>query len=328
MQQLKLSLKCIGGGLPKKQGNEESHLGFCFHLDLDAKQRKRSSKPPIRSAPRTSGFLMGMKTILSRDEWLDACARGAVRMKDQPVEPTDVLRSGMRLEHVTEATVEPAVNPDLQFLYEDDSVVVLSKPAPLPMHPCGRFNRNTLQYLLGDVYPSRTLRPAHRLDANTSGVVICAKTRAVAAKLQPQFESGTVRKKYLTRVFGLPVADEFESTRAISREPIAAGGRTLDPDGLSAHTRFRILARQAEESILEAVPLTGRTNQIRIHLWGLGHPVSGDPLYLTGNRFGSQQTLQPGEPPLCLHASEIEFEHPASGRRVSFRAPDPEWLDG
>jgi UPF0176 protein len=290
--------------------------------------RRPMSVPAKFDRATVIDFLMGMKTIHSRDEWLNACARGAVRMKDLPVDSTDVLRSGMRLEHVTEATVEPAVNPDLQFLYEDDSLVVLSKPAPLPMHPCGRFNRNTLQYMLGDVYPSRKLRPAHRLDANTSGVVICAKTRAVAAKLQPQFESGTVRKKYLTRVVGLPVADEFESTSAISREPIAAGGRTLDPAGLSAHTRFRILSRQAEGSILEAMPLTGRTNQIRIHLWGLGHPVSGDPLYLTGNRFGTQQTLHPGEPPLCLHASEIEFEHPTSDRRVSFKAPDPEWFDG
>ncbi|MBG85747.1 MAG: sulfurtransferase [Verrucomicrobiales bacterium] len=266
-------------------------------------------------------FLVGMNTIHSREDWLDLCARGAVQMNGRPIGSDETLRAGMRLEHVAPATVEPDVNPKIEFLHEDEHIVVLSKPAPLPMHPCGRFNRNTFQFLLRAVYPNLKIRPAHRLDANTSGVAVCSKTRAVAAKLQPQFERGTVKKKYLALVHGVPASDEFESRAGISREPTAVGGRTIDPDGLDAHTKFRVITRSGDRSLIEALPLTGRTNQIRLHLWHSGHAIVGDPLYLPDGNMGEQQTLDVHAAPMCLHAAELEFIHPMSGERVSFQAP-------
>jgi len=237
-----------------------------------------------------------------------------------------VLRAGMRLEYVMPATVEPPVSPAVRVLHEDDALVVLHKPAPLPMHPCGRFNRNTLQHFLEKLYTQLRVRPAHRLDANTSGLVVCAKTRAIARRLQPQFEQGRVRKVYLAAVLGEPSADEFECDASISREPSAVGARFVTADGLTARTSFRVHERRTDgTTVLEVRPRTGRTNQIRVHLHHLGLPIIGDPLYRPDGAMGSSQTLTPSDPPMCLHALELGFEHPADARPVHFVAPPPDW---
>lgn len=270
-------------------------------------------------------FLDAMNTIHSREEWLELCAAGRVRMNGVNLDPEQVLRAGMRIELVSPAATEPEVNAAIEFLHEDEHIVVLSKPAPLPMHPCGRFNRNTLQYLLEQVFPDRKLRPAHRLDANTAGIVVCSKTRAVARSLQPQFAKGEARKTYLARVQVQPEVDEFESRASIARQPNAVGARTIDPDGLSAHTRFQVIDRAADgAALLRVTPLTGRTNQIRVHLWDLGYPIVGDPLYLPDRKIGRQQTLSPEDPPMCLHAAELTFRHPKDGSVRQYTS-QPRW---
>ena len=270
-------------------------------------------------------FLVGMKTARDRDQWLQLCSDGRLQMKGLPVEPGQIVRAGMRVELVSAAAVEPDVNPDVQVLFEDHHIVVLDKPAPLPMHPCGRFNRNSLRYFLELLYPHLKVRPAHRLDANTSGIVVCAKNRKFARELQPQFERGEVTKTYLARVHGLPPEDEFESRQAISREPVAAGGRSVDPNGLPAHTRFVVRERMDDECLLEVTPLTGRTNQIRLHLWDLGFPIVGDLLYLRDRKTGTQQTLSPADPPMCLRAQSLRFRHPGTGEFCEIAGAPPDW---
>ncbi len=270
--------------------------------------------------------LCALKTIHSREKWLAYCAEGRVRMKDDPLSPDTVLRSGIRLEHVTPATTEPEINAKVRVIHEDEAIVVLTKPAPLPMHPCGRFNRNTLQFLLDEAFHPWKLRPAHRLDANTSGIVVCSRIRKYARALQRQFEEGTVRKRYVARVLGHPTSDAFESLAAISREPTETGARVIDPSGLPAHTRFKLIRRcEDDTTLLEAIPITGRTNQIRVHLWNLGMPIVGDPLYLRDLQLGVSQTLGVNDPPLCLHATAIEFEHPATREVVRFDSNAPAW---
>jgi RluA family pseudouridine synthase len=219
------------------------------------------------------------------------------------------------------ATVEPDVNAEIQVLYEDDAIVVVNKPAPLPMHPCGRFNRNTLTYILQQVYSRQKLRPAHRLDANTTGVVILARTRRVAAVLQPQFKNGTVEKEYIARIAGVPANDRFSSSTRISTEKSPAGARLPDENGQAARTDFQVVERFADQTTLvNAVPTTGRTNQIRIHLWDLGMPVCGDPLYLADGKLGDVSTRTVDNAHLCLHAHRVTFNHPLSGERVTFTA--------
>ena len=138
---------------------------------------------------------------------------------------TDFVHAGQQLQRISPLTVEPEVNADIQLLHEDEAIVSINKPAPLPMHPSGRYNRNTLQHLLAAAYDPQKPRPAHRLDANTTGLVVLCRTRHFASILQPQFTRGEVEKRYLVRVAGHPVRDSFTCEAAISAAPGAAGSR-------------------------------------------------------------------------------------------------------
>jgi RluA family pseudouridine synthase len=237
------------------------------------------------------------------------------------------VRAGERYLHKFPAVTEPDVNPRVEILHEDEALIVLNKPAPLPMHAGGRFNRNTLQYFLNAAYHPQKPCPAHRLDANTTGLVLVTRTRHFAGKLQPQFARGRVGKLYLVRVQGRPATEVFECRAPISAEAGELGSRTVDlAAGLTAHTEFR-LCRQFPDgtSLLEARPFTGRTNQIRIHLWHLDLPVCGDQVYLASRQIGNTQTLSVTDPPLCLHAWKLNFEHPLTRQPMQFTAPPPGW---
>jgi RluA family pseudouridine synthase len=262
-------------------------------------------------------------------EWLQEFAGGRVINHDRrPVTPELVVRMGERYRHVFPGVTEPEVNGRVEILHEDEALIVLNKPAPLPMHAGGRFYRNTLQHLLNAVYYPQKPHPAHRLDANTTGLVLVTRTRHFAGRLQPQFAHGRVEKRYLVRVQGHPPDDTFACDAPISAQSGETGSRTVDWDaGLTARTEFTVRQRLADgTSLLEARPFTGRTNQIRVHLWHLGFPVCGDAVYLPGQVVGDTQTLSLTDPPLGLHAWQIKFVHPLTRQPVAFTAPPPSWL--
>lgn len=265
---------------------------------------------------------------MPRSEWLQLMADGRLLDAERrPVLPDRIVRAGERYWRLLPATVEPAVSAAIRILHEDEALVVVDKPAPLPMHPGGRYNRNTLQFLLNAAYHPQKLRAAHRLDANTTGLVLVARTQHFASLLQPQFARGEVEKVYLVRVLGHPAEDCFISEAPISAEPAELGCREVDADGgQAARTDFHVLRRDADgTALLEARPRTGRTNQIRVHLWQFGHPVAGDRAYLPERRRGEVQTLAPGDPPLCLHAWRLTFTHPLTGQRMAVEAARPDW---
>ena len=276
-------------------------------------------------------FLCGILGHVGREEWLRRCEAGRILNEAfQPVPASHGVRGGERYLQLFPGITEPDVSANIQLLHEDEAVIVLNKPAPLPMHPCGRFNRHTLQWMLHALYHPQKPRPAHRLDANTTGVVVCARTRHFAALLQQdQFAQGEVGKVYLARVHGHPASDDFECSLPISDEPGPAGSRQVDEQGgLAARTLFHVIRRDADgTTLVEARPLTGRTNQIRVHLWHLGHPIVGDPAYRPGQTAGESQTQTLGlnDPPLCLHAWKLAFTHPLTKVRCEFEAPVPEW---
>jgi len=204
---------------------------------------------------------------------------------------------------------------------------VIEKPAPLPLHPSGRFNRNTLQAILHTVFHPQKPRPAHRLDANTTGIVIFTRTRHFAGQLQPQFARGEVQKTYLVKALSHPTEDSFFCDAPIGTEPGEVGNREVDEaHGLPSRTEFTVLERLADgTSLLEARPLTGRTNQIRVHLWALGYPICGDQVYLPGKQLGEIQTVTVDDLPLCLHAWKLSFTHPLTRQRMTFATAKPEW---
>ena len=260
--------------------------------------------------------------------WECECAGGLMlNLQHEPVAAAHLVRAGERYLHKFPSVIEPDVNGRVEILHEDEALIVLNKPAPLPIHIGGRYYRNTLQQILNTVYHPQKPHPAHRLDANTTGLMLITRTRHFAGKLQPQFANGGVEKLYLVRVQGQPRTDTFSCDAPISTVSGALGSRTVDEEsGLAARTEFRVLQKNADgTTLLEARPLTGRTNQIRVHLWHLGFPVCGDPVYLAGNNFGERQTLQVEDAPLCLHAWKISCTHPLTKLPVAFTAPPPSW---
>ena len=265
---------------------------------------------------------------VSPTEWEARCEAGrfenyggSVRSKDH------IVRGGERVVQIFPPDVEPPVCADIHVLYEDEAILVICKPAPLPMHASGRFHRNTLQYILNQVYTPKYPRPVHRLDANTTGLVVFARTRHFCRLLQRQFLEGTVDKRYLVRTLGHPPQDMFFSVAPISAEPDVMGTRGIDElDGLPSRTDFQVIERsEAGTTLIEAKLETGRTNQIRVHLWQLGYPVVGDPAYLTDHRIGGTQTLNPEAPPLQLHAWKLSFKHPLTGEEMRFETALPDW---
>jgi RluA family pseudouridine synthase len=259
--------------------------------------------------------------------WRGELEQGKIRYKDKPLDPNSVVWTGQRLVHLIAGTIEPEVNAEIRILYEDSSIVAVDKPAPLPMHPCGRFNRNSLVYILNAAYSGEKIRSVHRLDANTTGVVVVCRNRDAAQFLQKQFDAGTVFKTYIARVVGSPDQERFECLARISAEPAEYGVRTIDANGLSARTEFEVVKSLPDgTTILQCVPTSGRTNQIRLHLWHLGFPIVNDPIYLPNDWIGSTHTLSINDPAMCLHAWKIRFVHPQSREDVEFTANLPRWF--
>lgn len=265
---------------------------------------------------------------VSAAEWEARCAAGrfqnyggAVRGKDH------IVRGGERVVQIFPPDVEPPVSAEIRVIYEDEALLVVHKPAPLPMHASGRYHRNTLQYILNQAFAPKYPRPVHRLDANTTGLLVFARTRHFCRVLQRQFIEGKVDKRYLVKITGHPAQDQFFSEAPISAEPDVLGTRGVDEiDGLASRTDFEVMERFPDgTSLLEAKLGSGRTNQIRVHLWELGYPVLGDPAYLANRQKGDTQTLTPEAPPLQLHAWKLGFTHPLTGVALEFVSECPEW---
>ena len=258
---------------------------------------------------------------ISREEWELRCEEkrfvsygGKVRGMDH------VVRAGERILQIFPPEVEPDVGRGIRIVWDDEAIVVVEKPAPLPMHASGRYHRNTLQYLINQVYEPKYLRPVHRLDANTRGLVLFARTRHFCRLLQRQFLDGKVEKIYRVRVQGHPEWDQKVCESPISVEPVGPGARVVDEeDGLAARTDFSVTERCTDGTAwLEAKLGSGRTNQIRVHLWELGFPVVGDPCYLLGGKMGDTQTIAVGDAPMELEAWKLGFTHPISREWIQF----------
>jgi 23S rRNA pseudouridine1911/1915/1917 synthase len=229
----------------------------------------------------------------------------------------------------------PATSPAI--LFSDEALLVVDKPAGLLSAP-GRSGDDVRTALraVGLVGQGDPVRLVHRLDRETSGVLVFARTLSAQRSLTAQFHARTVEKTYLALVNGYVATDgEVDLPLQIDR----GGGRVRvhERRGKPAVTRFRVLQRVAGNTLLECRPLTGRTHQIRAHLSAMGHPLAVDPLYggaeavyLSHYKQGYRPSARHEERPLIarltLHALRIAFEHPDSGQRVTFEAPIPKDL--
>jgi 23S rRNA pseudouridine1911/1915/1917 synthase len=231
------------------------------------------------------------------------------------------------------APIEPDVPRDFQILWQDEDVLAIDKPAGLPMHTTAKFFRNTLTALLRERYPDEPMQIAHRIDRETSGVMLVARTRAAASALTTSFERRQVQKTYLALVKGAP-PDEGIIERPLklldTKSHVMMGEAT---DGLAAVTRFRVVRRFAAHALCEAHPETGRQHQIRVHFAALGHPLVGDKLYGASEALFMRACDEGVTPELlaafdglarhALHAHRITFPHPRTRAPVTVESPLP-----
>ncbi|MGJ8633734.1 MAG: pseudouridine synthase [Luteolibacter sp.] len=285
----------------------------------------QENRRPVNVLARYDKWTLGDMLVdqfpqVSPAEWAQRCEEGRFVSYGGKLRGMDhTVRAGERILQIFPPAVEPEVARKIRIVWDDEAIVVVEKPAPLPMHASGRYHRNTLQYLMNQVYEPKYLRPVHRLDANTRGLVIFTRTRHFCRLVQRQFLDGKVEKIYQVKVQGLPEWDAKICESSISEEPVGPGGRVVDEDGLKARTDFSVKERLADgTALLEARLGSGRTNQIRVHLWELGFPVVGDPCYLPERKMGGKQTLDVGDPPMELEAWKLVFTHPISGEKMEF----------
>jgi len=254
--------------------------------------------------------------------------RGEVRVNGRRAEPGTRLRPGDRL-----ALPEPPAAPvaaargsagPVLVLHEDAHVLAVDKPAGLRLHG-GRDDLVTrVLARLGPRAVTRSFRPApaHQLDRETSGVVLFGRTPEGLRGLAAAFRARAVKKRYVALVFGAPPGQGVTRLALARREEAPRGPRVAaDPRGRPAETEWRVVRALGEASLVELTPRTGRTHQLRVHLAALGHPILGDDRYGTPQSEGLSRAL--GVRGLALHAAEVAFRHPVSGRPLRIAAPLP-----
>ena len=183
--------------------------------------------------------------------WKSVCAKGLFEVDGLKVKFNQQLRTHHKLTRIAHGTTEPMINPLLQVLYDDSDLVILDKPAPLPVHPCGRFFKHTLSKLAEEAWPEIHMHPVHRLDADTTGILITAKHRKAARYIHDQFVDKKINKSYLAKVHGVPTSRAFIVDLAISKMP--NGKRKTNDSGCAAVTEFSVLADCGDNTaIIEA----------------------------------------------------------------------------
>ena len=252
-------------------------------------------------------------------------SEGGIRVNGEPVTVRRVLHAGDLVELAAEdsAPTEKISPVDLpiDILYEDDELVVPSKPSNMPTHPSHDHYddtvANALCYRYGRMGVPFCFRPINRLDRDTSGLLLIARGQIAADRLNRAMREGRIRKSYLAVLEGAPEPAEGEIETHMCRTDASIIVRrvcTPEEGGDYALTRYSTLAVSDGYALVEAQPVTGRTHQLRVHFAHIGHPIVGDDMY--GHPH-------PDMPRQALHAHTLVFPHPADGREMSVCAPLP-----
>lgn len=264
---------------------------------------------------------------LSRAQIQSLIRDGQVTINGKPVKASYRIEGGERvlvnipLPEENEGPQPEAIS--LNILYEGDVLAVVDKPAGMVVHPAFGHTSGTLVNAVLARWPEIAVfsEPAragivHRLDKETSGVILIAKTAQALDNLRRQFKRRTVQKRYLTLVEGTPATPEGLINAPLGRDPKQRKRIAVIQDGREAITEFHVLETYADYSLLEVQPKTGRTHQIRVHLAFIGHPVVGDTVY--GRRKQGIKMKRH-----FLHAASLTLQHPVTGEPLTVEAPLP-----
>ena len=297
----------------------------------------RSLGPTVENegpGDRLDLFLARKYPFLTRGGWQLRIFSGCLRVNATIVSPAHRLERGDLLTFFHPPAVEPEVDRGIFEVWREGEVMAVFKPGNLPMHENGPYRFNTFTHLVWEAF-GREWSAVHRLDRETSGIVLCAATPDARKRLSADWAARKVHKEYLAIVNGLPDHDSWTESGPIGdlKESQIRIKKWVVPEGLDAETGFETLGRGVARSLLRATPKTGRTNQIRIHAAFAGHHLVGDKLYHPdenvfleyfegGNTANVQQRC--GFHRLCLHAGKLRFTHPQSKKTVDVEVPIPQ----
>ncbi len=283
---------------------------------------------------RLDGHLATHYRFLSRSGWQKRIDEGLVRINGSLTRASYRLRRGDQVSYFYTHAEEPPVDDRIECLWRDGDVMAVYKPGDLPMHENGPYRLNTFANFLAQRFGDEW-SAVHRIDKETSGIVLCASTPKAREGLSQQWTSQRVHKTYVAIVHGVPPEDEWLEDGPIG--DLAASQirikKWVVPDGQSALTAFRVAERGEAHAKIIAHPRTGRTNQIRIHAAVRGFHLVGDKLYhpdeqvfLTYYEQGNIPELarRTGHRRLCLHATELRFQHPVTKQPCRVECPVPE----
>jgi len=295
---------------------------------------------------RLDQFLAARLESVSRARVQEMIAEGKVLVNDAPAKASLKLRGGERITVLGEASRAPlkavAEEIPLDIVYEDDDLAVINKPAGMMVHAGAGAsddarNRgtlvNALLHHLGSLSGvGGALRPGivHRLDKETSGLIVVAKNDDAHRKLSAQFAAREVKKKYVALVHGWVRKDSGTLAQSISRDPVRRMKMTARLEGgRTAVTHYRVLRRLDTKfgkfTVLDVKIDTGRTHQIRVHVAAMGHPVVGDTMYGAPRQArGKNAVIVLARN--FLHAAELEFKHPRTGETIALKSELPEEL--
>jgi 23S rRNA pseudouridine1911/1915/1917 synthase len=295
----------------------------------------------VHAGARLDRFLAGRFTYRSRTQWRRLITAGRITVNGRPARPARALRAGDVIAYVPLERAEPEIDRQVDVLHVDEQLVAVAKSGNLPMHPSGAYFRNTLIHLLADTHPEwGALRVIHRLDRETSGIVVFGRTREATERVAIQFRRRSADKRYVAIVHGRPSEDAFTIDAPLglaldSRIRKAVGVRA---DGVPARTDIRVLHRGDAWAFVEARPRTGRLHQIRVHLRHAGLPILGDKVYGLSERFFlrfiADEPLTPEEQAAlglgrqALHAHRLSLLHPETGEPLELRSPLPPDMAG
>ncbi|MBM3277151.1 MAG: RluA family pseudouridine synthase [Candidatus Handelsmanbacteria bacterium] len=255
--------------------------------------------------------------------WAERIAAGRVRLDGEAGRADSPLRRGSELVWDRPPWTEPSAPRSFAVLHEDEDLLAVAKPAGLPTLPGAGFLQATLLHQVQR--RDSAAAPVHRLGRWTSGVVLCARNPAARASLTRQWATGQVRKSYQALANGCPTWKALEISAPIGPVPHPLLGQVhaASPTGKRAHSRVHVVERRADAFLCEVEIPTGRPHQIRIHLAAAGHPLVGDPLYMEGGLPAPDSRAVPGDPGYQLHAAELCFCHPRTGRDVVIECAPP-----
>jgi len=280
-------------------------------------------------AQRIDNFLLRQLKGVPKSHVYRVLRSGEVRVNSGRVKPDYRVRVGDRLRippiRVAAPNPKPAAKPfGLPIVHEDSSLLVVDKPSGVAVHGGSGVSFGVIELLRAARPETKLLELAHRLDRDTSGLLIIAKKRSALVELHRMLRDGEVEKIYVAVVKGVPAKKQFDISDALHKYVNAKGERrvAVKEGGQSAMTRISLLNKSADLSLLQLRLMTGRTHQIRVHLAHAGHPVLGDDKY--GDFELNRALARQGVKRLFLHARRLEFMHPIDGKTIKFESPLPD----